>query len=133
MAVVEVRLFGKLLRRWRAARRLSQLDLSLESGVSARHICFIETGRANPSREMVMVLATVLDIPLRDRNALLHAAGYAPFYPETCLDDPQMEQARRALELVLNQQEPFGAIVFDRHWDLVMANTAYLRFTKLLF
>src|SRR5262245_20032177 len=132
MAVAEMSSFGELLRSWRAARGISQLDLGLDAGVSARHICFIETGRAKPSREMVIILATVLDVPLRERNALLHAAGYAPFYQETSLDDPQMAQARQALELILKQQEPFGAIVFDRHWDLIMANAAYLRFAKLL-
>src|SRR5215510_9531502 len=132
MAVAELSSFGELLRSWRAARGISQLDLGLDAGVSARHICFIETGRAKPSREMVIILATVLDVPLRERNALLHAAGYAPFYQETSLDDPQMAEARRALELILMRQEPFGAIVFDRHWDIVMANAAYLRFTKLL-
>jgi len=104
----------------------------MEAGVSARHISFIETGRANPSQEMVIILATVLDVPLRERNLLLHAAGYAPLYSETSLDDPQMAQVRRALELILENQEPFGAVVFDRHWDVVMVNAAYVRFTSLL-
>src|SRR5262249_7644085 len=88
---------------------------------------------AKPSREMVIILATVLDVPLRERNLLLHAAGFAPLYSETSLDDPQMAQVRRALELILERQEPFGAIVFDRHWDIVMVNAAYLRFTSILF
>ena len=133
MAGTKTSAFGELLRSWRLARRASQLELGMEAGVSARHISFIETGRAKPSHEMVITLATVLDVPLRERNLLLHAAGYAPLYSETSLDDPQMAQARRALELILEQQEPFGAVVFDRHWDLVMVNAAYVRFTGLLF
>ena len=132
MPVAKACTFGELLRRWRMARRLSQLELGMEAAVSSRHISFIETGRAKPSREMVLILAKVLDVPLRERNLLLHAAGYAPFYSETSLDDPQMAQVRRALELILEQQEPFGAIVFDRHWDIVMVNAAYVRFTNLL-
>src|SRR5262252_3527870 len=128
MAVAKTSTFGELLRSWRMARGASQLDLGMEAGVSARHISFIETGRAKPSHEMVIILATVLDVPLRERNLLLYAAGYAPLYGETSLDDPQMAQVRRALE----QQEPFGAIVFDRHWDVVMVNAAYVRFTSFL-
>lgn len=133
MALTKTGTFGELLRQWRTARRMSQLELGMEAGVSARHISFIETGRAQPSREMVIILANVLDIPLRERNLLLHTAGYAPFYRETSLDDPQMAQVRLALELILEQQEPFGAIVFDRRWDIVMVNAAYVRFTSLLF
>src|SRR5262249_38209314 len=133
MAVAKTNTFGELLRSWRMARCISQLDLGMEAGVSARHISFIETGRAKPSNEMVIILATVLDVPLRERNLLLYAAGYAPLYGETSLDDPQMAQVRRALELILEQQEPFGAIVFDRHWDVVMVNAAYARFNSLLF
>jgi transcriptional regulator with XRE-family HTH domain len=133
MTVVKTNTFGELLRSWRLTRRASQLELGMEAGVSARHISFIETGRANPSQEMVIILATVLDVPLRERNLLLHAAGYAPLYSETSLDDPQMAQVRRALELILENQEPFGAVVFDRHWDVVMVNAAYVRFTSLLF
>jgi transcriptional regulator with XRE-family HTH domain len=133
MSVTNTSAFGDLLRSWRLARRASQLELGMEAGVSARHISFIETGRAKPSHEMVIILATVLDVPLRERNLLLHAAGYAPLYSETNLDDPQMAQVRRALELILEQQEPFVAVVFDRHWDIVMVNSAYVRFTSLLF
>jgi transcriptional regulator with XRE-family HTH domain len=132
MAVIKTNTFGELLRSWRLTRRASQLELGMDAGVSARHISFIETGRANPSQEMVIILATVLDVPLRERNLLLHAAGYAPLYSETSLDDPQMAQVRRALELILENQEPFGAVVFDRHWDVVMVNAAYVRFTSLL-
>jgi transcriptional regulator with XRE-family HTH domain len=133
MAVAKTSTFGELLRSWRMARGASQFELGMEAGVSARHISFIETGRAKPSQDMVIILATVLDVPLRERNLLLYAAGYAPLYSETSLDDPQMAQVRRALELILEQQEPFGAIVFDRHWDIVMVNAAYVRFTSLLF
>src|SRR5262249_56345009 len=102
-------------------------------GVTARHSSFMERGRANLSHEMVIILATVLDVPLRERKLLVHAAGYASFYSETGLDDPQMAQVRMALGLILEQQEPFGAVVFDRHWDIVMVNAAYARFTGLLF
>lgn len=129
---VESSNFGTLLRRWREARRVSQLELGLEAGVSARHISFIETGRSTPSREMIVALSTVLDVPLRERNVMLHAAGYAPVYRETSLDAPEMAQVRQALELILRQQEPFGALVFDRSWTLVMANASYTRLAKML-
>ena len=131
-AVYDRKAFGDLLRRWRTTRRVSQLELGLEARVSARHISFIETGRANPSREMVVILASVLDVPLRERNAMLVAAGFAPVYHETDLNAPPMAQVRHALELLLKQHEPFGAIVFNRYWDLVMANRAYLGLTALL-
>ena len=133
MTMVENSSFGELLRQWRDARRMSQLELGLEAEVSARHISFIETGRARPSREMIVALSNVLDVPLRERNALLHAAGFAPVYRETSLNAPQMAQVRQALEMILRQQEPFGAIVFDRHWDLIMANAAFVGLAKLLF
>jgi len=131
-AVREMNSFGELLRHWRTTRRISQLELGLDAEVSARHISFIETGRARPSREMVVILSSVLDVPLRERNALLIAAGYAPIYRETDLNAPQMAQVRQALELILKQQQPFGAIVFNRHWDLVMVNEAYLNMMELL-
>jgi transcriptional regulator with XRE-family HTH domain len=133
MTVTQTTAFGALLRRWRTARRLSQLDLGLEAGVSPRHISFIETGRASPSREMVLLLSTTLDVPLRESNALLNAAGYAPIYRETDLDDPQMAQARQALRLLLKQQEPFSAMVYNRYGDVLMGNAAWVRFQKLLF
>src|SRR6267143_3897996 len=97
---------GPLLRRWRESRHLSQLELALDAGVSARHISFLETGRAAPSREMLLTLSNVLDVPLRERNMLLLAAGFAPIYRETDLDDPRMTQVRAALELILRQHEP---------------------------
>jgi transcriptional regulator with XRE-family HTH domain len=122
--------FGRLLRQWRARRRMSQLDLALEAEVSARHVSFIETGRAQPSREMVLLLAGVLEMPLRDRNELLAVAGYAPIYRETDLAAPAMAQARRALEFILRQQEPYPALVLDRHWNVLMANEATARVQK---
>src|SRR5215470_986820 len=114
--------FGHLLREWRSRRRVSQLDLASEAGVSSRHVSFIETGRAQPSREMVLMLARVLDVPLRDRNDLLTAAGYAAMYRATDLDSPALEQARRAIDFMLRQQEPYPAIVVDRSWNLLKAN-----------
>jgi transcriptional regulator with XRE-family HTH domain len=118
--------FGKLLREWRRLRRRSQLDLGLEAEVSARHLSFLETGRARPSREMVLLLSSMLDVPLRERNGLLQAAGFAPAYRETALSEPAMAEMVAALRLILRQQEPFPARVVDRHWDLVMVNEAYL-------
>jgi transcriptional regulator with XRE-family HTH domain len=113
--------FGTMLRTWRATRRMSQLELASAAGVSSRHLSFIETGRARPSREMVVHLAEHLDVPLRERNSLLNAAGFAALYRETALSAPEMEQARAAIDLVL-QQHPYPAIAVDRKWDLVNAN-----------
>ncbi|HZP44424.1 MAG TPA: helix-turn-helix transcriptional regulator [Candidatus Binataceae bacterium] len=123
---------GPLLRRWREARHLSQLDLALEAEVSARHLSFLETGRAEPSREMILTLANVLDVPLRERNYLLLAAGYAPVYGETGLDDPRMASVRAAIEVILKSNEPRSAYAHDRHWDIVMANAAFIRFLTIL-
>jgi transcriptional regulator with XRE-family HTH domain len=117
-----------LLRRWRESRRLTQLELALDAEISTRHLSFVESGRSTPSREMLLKLAGVLDVPLRERNLLLLAAGYAPLYRETSLDDPRMAQVRAALELILKQNEPRSALAFDRHWNIVMANAAYVRF-----
>jgi transcriptional regulator with XRE-family HTH domain len=114
--------FGDLLRHWRLARRLSQLTLATEAEISSRHLSFLETGRAQPSREMVLLLAGVLDVPLRDQNVLLTAAGYAPIYRETPLGAPELSQVRRALGFMLAQQEPYPALVVDRHWNLLMQN-----------
>jgi transcriptional regulator with XRE-family HTH domain len=113
---------GDLLRDWRQRRRLSQLDLALEADVSARHLSFVETGRSRPSRELVVDLAERLDVPLRERNALLLAAGYAPVYRETPLDFAEMSPVREALDRLLAGHEPFPAVVFDRHWDVVSLN-----------
>lgn len=116
--------FGRLLREWRTRRRLSQLDLANEAGVSSRHLSFIETGRAQPSREMVLLLGRVLDVPLRERNTLLTAAGFAGMYGATDLEAPALARARRALDFMLRQQEPYPAIVVDRHWNILKANNA---------
>jgi transcriptional regulator with XRE-family HTH domain len=115
---------GALLREWRQRRRLSQLDLACEAEISARHMSFLETGRARPSRAMVLHLAERLDIPLRERNVLLHAAGYAPVFPQRSLDDPALAPARRAVDLVLAGHAPYPALAVDRHWTLVAANAA---------
>jgi transcriptional regulator with XRE-family HTH domain len=115
---------GELLRSWRRRRNLTQLELSLESEVSARHLSFIETGRATPSRDMIVRLADRLEVPLRERNQLLVAAGYAPTYGERPLEAEEMTPVRRALDRFLRAHEPFPAVVADRHWTLVAANDA---------
>ena len=115
---------GDLLRDWRQRRRRSQLDLALDAEVSARHISFVETGRAQPSREMLLRLAEHLEVPLRERNTLLTAAGDAPVYAATALDEPEMTAARRAIEMLLAGHEPYPALAVDRHWNLVTANRA---------
>ena len=114
--------FGKHLRHWRQQRRLSQLDLAQEAEISTRHLSYVETGRAAPSREMVLRLAERLEVPLRERNALLVAAGYAPMSRQRALDDTAMAPARQAVDLVLKGHEPFPALAVDRHWHLVAAN-----------
>jgi transcriptional regulator with XRE-family HTH domain len=115
---------GELLRQWRRRRGLSQLDLACEADISTRHVSFLETGRSLPSRSMVIHLAERLDIPLRERNGLLVAAGYAPVYPEHGLDDPALRAARQAVDLVLTGHEPYPALAVDRHWTLIAANRA---------
>lgn len=114
--------FGERLRHWRQHRRLSQLDLAHAAEVSTRHLSCVETGRASPSRDMVLRLANRLDVPLRERNALLVAAGYAPMYRERALDAPEMHSARAAVQRILDCHEPWPALAMDRHWNLVMAN-----------
>jgi transcriptional regulator with XRE-family HTH domain len=123
--------FGRALREWRTRRGLSQLTLAVDAGISSRHLSFVETGRAQPSREMVLLLARALDVPLRDRNDLLAAAGFAPVYRATDLEAPTLAQARRALDFVLRQQEPYPAIVIDRHWDILQANGGTARLVEL--
>ncbi len=113
---------GDHLREWRQRRHLSQLDLAGDAEISARHLSFVETGRAAPSREMVLKLAERLQVPLRERNVLLVAAGYAPAFPQRSLDDPALKSARAAIELVLKAHEPYPALAIDRHWNLVSAN-----------
>jgi transcriptional regulator with XRE-family HTH domain len=115
---------GELLRGWRQTRHLSQLDLALDADVSARHVSFLETGRAQPSREMILRLAEQLEIPLRDRNALLVAGGFAPSFPERSLDDPALRAAREAMDRLLSGHEPYPALAVDRHWTLVTSNRA---------
>jgi transcriptional regulator with XRE-family HTH domain len=124
---VTVRPIGDLLREWRQRRRLSQLELSLEAEISTRHLSFLETGRSQPSRDMVLRLAEQLDVPLRDRNLLLHAAGYASVFPERPLDDPALRIARQAVDQVLAGHEPYPALAVDRHWTLVASNAATQR------
>lgn len=120
---------GELLRHWRESRRLSQLELANQAEISTRHLSFVETGRSKPSRDMVLHLAEQLDVPLRERNALLLAAGYAPVYAETALDAPQLAAVRGAVRQVLAGQEPYPAAALDRHWNLVEANRSLSVFT----
>ena len=115
---------GSLLREWRQRRRLSQLHLSCDAEISTRHLSFLENGRSQPSREMVLHLAAQLDVPLRERNVLLVAAGYAPIFPEHRLTEPALENARKAVDLVLTGHEPYPALAIDRHWTLVASNRA---------
>jgi transcriptional regulator with XRE-family HTH domain len=119
---------GSLLRYWRDVRGVSQLDLSLEAGISQRQISFIESGRSVPGRETLLILAQTLDVPLRERNALLLAAGYAPMYSEAPWNAQEMHSVIRALERVVQQHEPFPAIVMDRQWNVLMTNDAAPRF-----
>jgi transcriptional regulator with XRE-family HTH domain len=114
---------GGQLRMWRQRRHLSQLELACEADISARHVSFLETGRSMPSREMLLRLAERLAIPLRERNPLLLSAGFAPVYSERKLDDPALEQAKKAIGLVLAGHEPYPALAIDRHWSLVAANS----------
>lgn len=121
---------GTLLRDWRHRRRLSQLDLALEAGVSARHLSFLETGRSKPSREMVLHLSEQLEVPLRDRNRLLLAAGFAPAFEERPIDAPEMAPVREALDKILTGHEPYPAAVVDRWWNLAAANRSIAVFTE---
>ena len=115
---------GDLLREWRQRRRLSQLDLALEAEISTKHLSFVESGRAQPSREMVLHLAERLDVPLRERNVLLVAAGFAPVFRERQLSDPALASARQAIDLVLKGHEPYPALAVDRHWTMLAHNAA---------
>lgn len=123
---------GILLREWRATRRLSQLDLALVARTSARHLSYIETGKAQPSHDMVTRLADALEMPLRERNALLRAAGYAPTYPETPLGTPELAPVQRAIQLILGQQEPFPAFLLNRYWDVLKTNRAAARINRFV-
>ena len=115
---------GPLLRDWRKRRRLSQLDLALEAGVSARHLSFVETGRSRPSADMVLQLAERLEVPLRNRNQLLLAAGHAPVFEQHDLEDPEMAPVREAIDLILDGHDPYPAVVIDRAWEMLGANRA---------
>jgi transcriptional regulator with XRE-family HTH domain len=125
-----VRDFGGLLRHWRLARRLSQLELAAEATVSARHLCFLETGRSQPSREMVQLLADTLHLPLNEQNTLHLAAGYAPPFGERDLGAVDLDHVRHALEFILRQQEPYPGIVIDGRWDVRMRNEASWRLLR---
>ncbi|MBX3189535.1 MAG: helix-turn-helix domain-containing protein [Labilithrix sp.] len=118
---------GELLRHWRTSRGKSQLDLSVDAEVSTRHISFIENGKASPSREMLLVLASALDVPLRERNTLLLSAGFAPVYRETKLDAPEMAHVRAAIDCIMTQTEPNGAVLLDREWRALRMNKAITR------
>ncbi|MBE7157520.1 MAG: helix-turn-helix transcriptional regulator [Rhodospirillales bacterium] len=122
---------GRLLRHWRDLRGQSQLDLSLDTGISQRHLSFVESGRSVPSREVLLKVARALDVPLRDRNPLLLAAGYAPVYAESGWDAAEMRTITAALRRMLRQHEPFPAVVLDRYWNVLMANEHTPRFFKL--
>lgn len=126
-AIPTQRPIGDLLREWRRHRRLSQLDLATHAEISTRHLSFVESGRAQPSRDMILHLAQYLDIPLRERNALLVAAGFAPAYPERPLEDASMDAARRLIDQLLQGLDPYPALTIDRHWHLVASNQAVLR------
>jgi transcriptional regulator with XRE-family HTH domain len=123
--------FGVLLRQWRSVRRISQLSLSLDADISTRHLSCLETGRARPSREMVLRLAETLQIPLRERNALLLSAGYAPLYRHTDLNAPELEAARRAVEFFVAQLEPNPVLVLDRYWNILRMNAGAKRILDL--
>lgn len=123
---------GALLREWRAMRRMSQMDLALEAGVSTRHLSCIETGKSRASRAMVSSLADALRMPLRERNALMLAAGFTPRYSETPLSEPGLGRMREAIEFILRHQEPYPAFVVDRHWEVVLANDAATRVNGFL-
>jgi transcriptional regulator with XRE-family HTH domain len=124
--------FGELLKAWRTARRYSQLELALQTQVSQRHLSFLESGRAKPSRQMALHLAQTLRVPLRERNQLLMAAGFAPVYPERALESTEMAAVRQALETTLRHHEPFPALVVDRQWNLVLHNAALDRLIGLV-
>jgi transcriptional regulator with XRE-family HTH domain len=123
---------GALLREWRAARRMSQLDLSLETGISTRHLSCVETGRASASRDTVSRLADALGMPLRERNALLRAAGYAATHPERALTDVALARVQQAVDLIIAHQEPYPAFVISRHWEVLATNQAAVRLGQLM-
>src|SRR5688500_5486758 len=123
---------GPLLRGWRKRRRRTQLDLALDAGISARHLSFVETGRSTPSAEMVLLLADQLEVPFRERNHLLLAAGHAPAFPERSLEDPELAPVRDALDVILRGHEPYPAVAVDRTWNLVAANSPMSALTAIV-
>src|SRR5882724_335520 len=130
--IPQVETFGPMLRAWRRRRGASQLALALQSGVSQRHVSFLESGRARPSREMVVQLTSALDVPLRQRNTMLLAAGFAPVYRESSMAAPELTPVRQAIDRMLKQQEPYPAYVIDRLWNVLDANEAALAFSHFL-
>jgi transcriptional regulator with XRE-family HTH domain len=122
---------GPLLRQWRERRRLTQLELALDAGVSARHLSFVETGRSKPGREVLLPVLEQLDLPYRERNRILLAAGHAPAFPERGLDDPELTPVREALDVILSRHEPYPAVAVDRAWNLVAANSAMTGLAEL--
>ena len=121
---------GPLLRRWRESKHLSQLQLALDAGISARHLSFVETGRSQPGRDLLLRVTERLEVPFRERNRLLLDAGYAPAYPERSLDDPDLAPVREALDAVLSGHEPYPAVAVDRVWSMVAANDAMIALTR---
>src|SRR5271155_2970433 len=115
---------GDHLREWRQRRRMSQLDLALEAEISTRHLSFVETGRAAPSRDMILNLSETLKIPLREQNVILMAGGFAPMFPERPLDAPELNNARAAIDIVLQSHLPYPAFAVDRRWQIVASNRA---------
>jgi transcriptional regulator with XRE-family HTH domain len=126
MTTTSTKHVGDHIREWRMRRRMSQMDLALEADISTRHLSFLETGRSHPSREMLLLLAEQLDIPLRERNIMLVSAGFAPVYSQKSLEDPELQSARQAVDLVLKGHDPYPALAVDRHWSLIAANDALL-------
>ena len=121
---------GSLLRQWRERRRVTQLELALDAGISARHLSFVETGRSKPGREMLLQVLEKLKVPFREQNRLLLAAGHAPAYPERSLDDPDLAPVRDALDVILSGHEPYPAVAVDRVWNMVGANSAMFALTE---
>lgn len=130
MAEIEKTSTGDLLRYWRRVRRYSQMELSLDCDTSSRHLSCVETGRAYPSRQLLLRICNVLEIPLRARNTILIAGGYAPHYLETGLTEPEMDEARVVLEKILKLHEPYPAMLVDRHWDIVFSNNSFKGLVK---
>ena len=132
MAVESQLEVGLLLRRWRERRRLTQLELALDAGVSARHVSFVETGRSKPGRDMMLAVLRQLEVPFREQNRLLLAAGHAPAFPERTLDDPDLSPVKEALDVILKGHEPYPALAVDRVWNLVAANSPMLALTDFV-